>query len=157
MSLFLAAEPEVTSIPGVADYRSDSLGQQHVHGPVSYPHSPPVGGDHHPVWQNCNGAVYEAPIVNEHAVHSLEHGAVWITYSPDLTAEAVEALAGRVHGVDYMLMSPYPGLDRPISLQAWGYQLKVEDPADPRIDQFIAAARIKLAPEPGATCDGGTG
>jgi len=46
-------------------------------------------------------------------------------------------------------------LDRPISLQAWGLQLKVDSPADPRIDQFIQEFRISAAPEPGATCSGG--
>ena len=38
-------------------------------------------------------------------------------------------------------MSPYPGLDAPISLQAWGYQLKVDNADDPRIDDFIKALR----------------
>jgi hypothetical protein len=52
-------------------------------------------------------------------------------------------------------MSPYPGLDAPVSLQAWGYQLKLGAATDPRIDQFITALRIKAAPEPGAACSGG--
>jgi hypothetical protein len=54
-----------------------------------------------------------------------------------------------------MLMSPYPGLDAPISLQAWGYQLKLNDVTDKRIDQFIDALRINATQEPQAGCSGG--
>jgi len=51
-------------------------------------------------------------------------------------------------------MAPYPGLDQPISLQAWNHQLKLADANDPRIDQFIAALRRNQYnyPEIGATC-----
>ena len=92
---------------------------------------------HNAAWQNCMGDVYDAPIANEHAVHSLEHGAVWITYRPGLPQDQLDKLAGKVRGVEKMLMSPYEGLDKPISLQAWGYQLKVDNADDPRIDEFI--------------------
>ena len=57
-------------------------------------------------------------------------------------------------GQQYLLLSPYPGLDQPISLQSWGHQLKLSDVDDPRIDQFVAALRLNqyTFPEPGATC-----
>jgi hypothetical protein len=53
------------------------------------------------------------------------------------------------------MLSPYPGLDQPISLQSWGHQLKLSDANDPRIDQFIAALRTNpnTYPEVGASCD----
>jgi len=154
--------PSVAStsdITGLVDYRvSDPamLTNNHVQGSVAYPVSPPVGGDHNPVWQNCMGEVYPQPIANENAVHSLEHGAVWITYRPGLPADQVAALAAKVRDTPYLMLSPYPGLDRPVSLQAWGYQLKLDSAADPRVDQFIQAFRINAAPEPGAPCSGGT-
>jgi hypothetical protein len=118
---------------------------------------PPVAGPHNEAWQNCQGTVYEAPIANEHAVHSLEHGAVWVTYNPDtLPADQVADLAGMVQqGGDRLMISPYPGLDAPISLQAWGYQLKVEDASDPRINEFIRILRSNATLEPNATCGGG--
>ena len=59
-----------------------------VTGSVELPVVPPVAGEHNAAWQNCTGNVYDAPIANEHAVHSLEHGAIWITYRPDLARRA---------------------------------------------------------------------
>ncbi|MFE9695096.1 DUF3105 domain-containing protein [Micromonospora sp. NPDC005806] len=146
------------TISGLVDYRSSDpkmLTRNHVRGTVAYPVSPPVGGDHNPVWQDCMGDVYPAAIANENAVHSLEHGAVWITYRPDLPADQIETLAGKVRGTPYLFMSPFPGLDRPISLQAWGLQPKVDTATDPRIEEFIRQFRITAAPERGASCSNG--
>ncbi len=131
------------------------LTRNHVTGPISYPMSPPVGGPHNPVWQDCMGEVYPQPIANEHAVHSLEHGAVWVTYRPDLPADQIKELAAQVTDRPFMMMSPYPSLDRPISLQAWGYRLQVDSADDPAILTFIRAYRIKATLEPQAGCSGG--
>lgn len=129
----------------------------HVKAPreVAYNEHPPVGGPHDRFWATCTGVVYEQPIRTENAVHSLEHGAVWITYQPDkLSEKAVQKLAERVKGKPYMLMSPFPTMDSPISLQSWGHQLKVKSADDPRIDQFIRALRVNeyTHPEVGASC-----
>lgn len=148
----------VTAITGVTDYRESApatLTRNHRPGRLTYPVHPPVGGDHNGTWQNCAGAVYPAPVPDEHAVHSLEHGAVWLTYRPDLPAEQIGRLAARVQGHDYTMLSPYPGQETPISVQAWGYQLHVTSAEDTRIDAFITATRVSAAPEPGATCSGG--
>lgn len=123
---------------------------------VAYKKAPPDGGRHDQVWATCNGVVYDTPVRNEHMVHSLEHGAVWIAYNADeVTGDDLTSLEDRVDGQPYMLMSPYPGLDQPVSLQAWGHQLKLDDVDDERIDQFIAALRENeyTTPEPGASCD----
>jgi hypothetical protein len=132
-------------------------GGQHV-GPdqrVAYTYSPPIGGAHAQVWAACNGVVYPEPVRSENLVHSLEHGAVWIAYDPDrISGEALEALASKADGQPYTVLSPYPGLDSPISLQSWGHQLKLSDPDDIRIDQFIQALRLNqnTHPEAGASC-----
>ncbi|MGH3432139.1 MAG: DUF3105 domain-containing protein [Thermocrispum sp.] len=130
----------------------------HVNAPerVAYDQEVPFGGPHDGVWATCNGTVYSTPVRTEHMVHSLEHGSVWIAYNPDkLDADAVDALELRVKNKPFTLMSPYPGLSKPISVQSWGHQLKLADPNDQRIDNFIAALRQNqyLTPEPNASCD----
>jgi hypothetical protein len=88
----------------------------------------------------------------------MEHGAVWLTYRPDLPAAEVEQLRGLVRGRSYTLLSPYPGQDTPVAISAWGYQLKVPSAGDARLSQFIARFRQgPQAPEPGAVCVGGIG
>jgi Protein of unknown function (DUF3105) len=84
---------------------------------------------------------------------------VWIAYNADDVTD-LQPLAKRVENTPYLMLSPYPGLDAPVSLQAWGHQLKLDDPDDPRIGQFIEALRVNqyTAPEPGGRCDSeGTG
>lgn len=123
---------------------------------VAYTKAPPDGGRHDPVWANCAGTVYPEPVRNEHMVHALEHGAVWIAYNADdVTGDDLRLLVDRVQDQPYMMLSPYPDLAEPISLQTWGHQLTLSEADDRRIDQFIYALRSNpyLTPEPGAPCD----
>lgn len=124
----------------------------HTENPVEYPQNPPAGGPHFPAWQKCQ--VYDEPIPIEPAVHSQEHGAVWITYETDLPDADVEALAAFSEEQPYVLISPYPDLDSPLAASAWGAQLRLDDVADPRLPEFIARF-AGHGPEPGATCDSG--
>ena len=128
---------------------------QHVAGPVAYREAPPLGGPHNVVWQNCG--IYEAPVHNEHAVHSLEHGAVWITYQPGLPSDAIARLR-TIASTDYMLLSPYPGLQAPVVASAWNHQIQLEGADDPRLGQFITRYKNNPSntPEFGAACFGGT-
>lgn len=146
---------QAADIEGVEVIDEATLEPDHVDGAIAYDRLPPVGGPHNGRWQDCTGVVYPEPIANEHAVHSLEHGAVWITYHPSLPADHVAALAERVNGVDKLFMSPFPDLSTPISVQAWGYQLQLDDANDPRIDEFIRTLRDVAGPEAGlAPCGG---
>jgi hypothetical protein len=145
-----------TQIPGVVV--QPFAGGQHIppNVQVAYTHSPPFGGAHDNSWAACNGVVYPTGVRSENLVHSLEHGAVWMAYNPEqVTGDALASLRSKVENQPYTVMSPYPGLDQPISLQSWGHQLKVSDASDPRIDQFIAALRLNqyMYPEPGASCN----
>ena len=128
----------------------------HVAGDVEYSQTPPVGGDHDSAWQNCG--VYREPVREEHAVHSLEHGAVWITYRPDLDDESIQALEERARGETHVLVTPFEGLRDPVVLSAWGRQLAVDSAEDERIDAFVSAfQRGPQSPEAGASCSGAIG
>jgi hypothetical protein len=142
------------ALAGLQTY--SNLARDHVTGAVAYPQTPPVGGKHSATWQNCG--VYSAPVPTEEAVHSLEHGAMWITYRPDLPASDLKALLQDVSGEPYALVSPYPGLPSPIVASAWGVQLKLTAASDPRLKSFINTYKSgSKAPEPGGECTGGTG
>lgn len=129
-------------------------GGQHNDGVIKYDQSPPIGGEHANAWADCTGTVYASPIRSENAVHSLEHGSIWITYRPELPADQVDALKKLVDGQEQMLMSPYPGLKDAVSLQAWGHQLFVPSASDPRVEEFISDLRLNptVAPEPNGNC-----
>jgi len=130
--------------------------RSHVQGEVSYPQTPPVGGPHNPVWQNCG--FYSEPVANVHAVHSMEHGAVWLTYQPDLAAGQVDALRTLAESTTFVLVSPFQGLPAPVVASAWGRQLRLERGDDPRVSQFVRSFRQgPQTPEPGAPCTGGVG
>ena len=142
--------PEATPIAGVETFEVQSA--THTTDPVDYPQDPPVGGPHNPSWQRC--MVYDAPVRNENAVHSLEHGAVWITYQPDFPESDRETLAKLAEGQTAVLISPYPGLENPVVASAWGAQLRLDDVNDPRLKEFIDRYAGN-GPEQGATCDTG--
>lgn len=152
--------PTPTSTPqgaGAAGEKTwPNLSRNHVPGPVSYPMTPPAGGDHDPAWQNCNGDVYSSQIRDENAVHSLEHGAVWVTYNDKAARTDVTALEAKVAKTPYTLMSPYKNQSSPITLTAWGHQLDVQNASDPRVDEFLGKyVQGTQTPEPGAACTGG--
>ncbi len=148
-----APEPVTLEATEVASY---AAGQSHVATSVDYAEQPPVGGPHDPSWADCTGSVYDVPIRPENAVHSLEHGAVWVTYDPELVSpDDVAALADLVAGGSYRMLSPYPGLGVPVSAQAWNHAIRLDDAEDPRLAGFLEllGANPDTTPEPGATCE----
>jgi hypothetical protein len=154
VSAKLRADARSAIIPGVVTYAH--LARTHVQGTVNYSPIPPVGGPHSEMWLNCG--IYDAPVPNENAVHSLEHGAAWITYQPNLPANGVAQLRELVSGQSYVILSPYPGIPSPVVASAWGVQLRVGSASDPRLSEFIDKYQQgPQTPEPGAPCSGGTG
>ncbi|WP_406478652.1 DUF3105 domain-containing protein [Streptomyces sp. NBC_01615] len=145
----------VTGSDGVKTWKG-TLSRNHVTKTVKYPMEPPVGGDHNQVWMNCNGDVYAKAVNNMNAVHSLEHGAVWVTYNSKASDADVKALAAKVKKTPYTLMSPVEDQKDPIMLSAWGKQRTVTSATDPNVDKFFASyVQGKQTPEPGAACTNG--
>jgi len=142
-------------VEGVEEFDVASGVNNHTQETVDYEQDPPAGGAHNPVWQTQG--FYEEPVRNENAVHTMEHGAVWITYSPDLPQDQIDRIQEIVEGQDCLLASPYPSLASPIVASAWGAQVRLESADDPNLERFISAYRKgPQTPEPGATCAGGT-
>lgn len=138
-----------TAVDGVETFENEST---HVEGVVDYEQTPPVGGPHDPAWLNCG--VYTEQVPSENAVHSLEHGALWITHDPALSDDEVSALRAKLPST-YVILSPFEGLPSPIVLSGWNTQLQVDDVDDPRIAAFIEEYwQSELVPEPGALCTG---
>ncbi|HEX6686073.1 MAG TPA: DUF3105 domain-containing protein [Candidatus Limnocylindrales bacterium] len=150
-------QDRAAAIDGIVNFRDNGtkLVAEHDWAPQKYEQNPPIGGKHSPVWQQCMGNIYDAPIPNEHAVHSLEHGAAWLAYRSDLPASEVETLKSKINGKQFTMMSPVEGLDSKVSMQAWGYQLKVNDVNDGRIATFIEALAKNASLEPEAGCTTG--
>ena len=110
--------PPATGEPAGTQTFTD-LEQTHVDTPVNFPQTPPVGGPHSPAWQTC--AFYDTAVPNERGVHSMEHGAVWITYSPDLDAAQVAVLKTRT-GFDVTFRnSAGTAISRTFDYQAIGF------------------------------------
>ena len=145
-------DPASIDVAGVQTF--DDLTANHVAGTVDYEQTPPVGGDHAAIWMNCG--VYSEPVPDENAVHDLEHGAVWFTYDPDQVSEQqiddLRALAPDT----YSVVSPYPGMETPMAVSAWGAQLTFDEVDDPAVADFVTKYwKSTNAPEPGAACTGG--
>ncbi|MGW4892046.1 DUF3105 domain-containing protein [Kitasatospora sp. NPDC004240] len=150
-----ATTPGSGAIAGVRTW--EHLSRNHVPGTVTYPQTPPVGGDHNPVWLDCTGKVYDKPVRDENAVHSMEHGAVWVTYNAQATPADIKALADRVGTTPYSFMSPHPGQPGTITLSAWGTQLVLDSASDPRVERFFTTyVQGPQTQEPGASCSAGS-
>jgi hypothetical protein len=149
-----AAQAAAASKPidGVQSFTG--LTRNHTTSEVAYPQNPPVGGDHSSVWMNCGA--YDHAVNNWEAVHSLEHGAVWVTYQPDLPQAQIDALTTQAASHPYELLSPYPGLPAPVVASAWGEQLTMSSSNDPRLSVFLQKyLQGPQTPEPGSPCTGG--
>ena len=143
--------PRIEGLGVVRSYTVTS--RNHVTTTPSYAQHPSVGGDHFAEWANCG--VYDGEIPEGNAVHSLEHGAVWVTYKEPLSPESRSYVSGLASG-QYVLVSSYARQEAPFVLSAWGKQLAVADLKDPAVADFLKEyVQGPQTPEPGAPCSGG--
>ena len=130
--------------------------REHIIADIDYPTIPPVGGDHLSIWQNCG--IYTVPVIDEAAVHSLEHGAIWVTYREDIGIDEIVVLSDFLAGLKKILMSPYPNQLSAVVLTAWGVRLELDKIDTQVINSFVQMYRdSETAPEPGVLCDQGIG
>lgn len=153
---------DLTADPGEVDTTltsvpAESLGNAHVEPPVTFSESPSIGGDHFSFWQNCG--FYDVEVIEGAAAHTLEHGAVWITFNPERTTDEQRAeLAAMADADPRLLISPYPHVER-IVLTGWGVQQRTDAvPGDAIVADFIAEFQDnESVPEAGVTCEGAVG
>ncbi len=150
VALMLFNTNPVSGVPeGTQTMAIDSV--LHVEGDVYAANEVPAGGQMSAAPLACG--FYDAPVRAENVVHSLEHGAVWLTHLADLPSDQVDTLRGFTGGVDKVIVSPVPGQSAPVIATAWGVQLELADTDDPRLAQFVNEfKRGRGAPEQGARC-----
>ena len=130
--------------------------REHTDENVDYPTIPPAGGNHLGIWHTCG--IYKVELLDEAAVHSLEHGAVWVTYKPEIPKEEIIKLTIMLSSRSKILLSPHPEQISPIVATAWGRRLEIESSNDPRLEKFVDFfVDGEAAPEAGITCDRGIG
>ncbi|MDA1337700.1 MAG: DUF3105 domain-containing protein, partial [bacterium] len=84
---------------------------------VAYQSNPPTSGNHWPT--PLRDGAYDSEKPDEGAIHSLEHGRIWITYKPDIGKEAIDTLLKALQGQFGVIISPRSANETDIALAAW--------------------------------------
>ena len=108
----------------------------------------PAGGPHYasPLRQG----IFDEQVADGNAIHSLEHGMVWISYQPDdLSGADLEVL--RSIASDFgrdTILSPRVENASPIIVVSWGRRIILDELDEQLIRDFITTNRNR-SPEPG--------
>ena len=109
----------------------------------AYNSNPPSGGWHYAL--TAKKKYYTEPVPDENALHNLEHGDVWITYSPNLPEEVKDSL--KKYAFSKIVISPREANDTDIAIVAWehvdAFNLEGGVVPDERIRDFIKRYRNK--------------
>jgi hypothetical protein len=81
-----------------------------------YNSNPPTSGPHFEV--PAKAGFREEPVADEHLVHSLEHGLVWISYHPRVAEKVAEEL--RSLNTQWTVITIREANDTDIALAGWG-------------------------------------
>ncbi|HJM88417.1 MAG TPA: DUF3105 domain-containing protein [Dehalococcoidia bacterium] len=131
---------------------------------VGEPGEPPSGGPHFggpecvpPDYGTFCGplpyGVYDHQVLDGNAIHSLEHGIIWISYDPELIAgESLQSLEDLANDFSRdVILSPREQNALPIYAVSWGRILRIDGTDGVEIDElrdFITTNRNR-SPEPG--------
>jgi len=166
VGIVLFDQPEIRGVPeGTQTILVTE--NQHVNGTIYAANEVPAGGNMDAAWQNCG--FYPGQIRAENIMHSMEHGAVWVAFDPELSDDDISSLRRFVSRSEKVLrrfvsrsekvvVSPVADIGAPVIVSAWGFQLDIDDLEDSRLDQFVNEfSGASSAPEPGGRCSGGIG
>lgn len=108
-----------------------------------YNSNPPTSGWHYV--DPAPWGVSTEPIVDEQAIHNLEHGGIWLSYHPDqITQETLDQLTTLVRTYpSKVFLSPRAGNDTPIAIASWGRLEKTETFDEAQIRDFVARNKNK--------------
>lgn len=136
----------------VEHYSTNAGSPTHVQGQVSYPTTPPVSGQHASQAASCG--VYGEMIPNENMVHTLEHGAVGILYTPEVELDTIREIEELVRDNEsHVFSEPFPGMETPVALVAWANLMRLDSYDEVAVKGFIDAFRAGgQAPEGFQSC-----
>ncbi len=122
----------------------ENQGQVHIKIGDSHPpynSNPPTSGWHYSL--PASWGVYDKPLVDEQAVHNLEHGGIWISYK-DIDEETKVNLEKitKANGSS-VIMSPRDANDSKIVLASWTRLEKLDSYDEAKILDFILRNKNK--------------
>lgn len=131
------------------------LGRGHVPDgtKLDFNSNPPTSGQHYVKW--ITRGIYDKPQEDGNLVHSLEHGAVIVSFKSDLPKEDVEKIKSVFSSVSVSkkIMVPRDNLDVPVALTSWGRLLKIQTidaTSEAKIREFMETNEDR-GPEKGAS------
>lgn len=114
-----------------------SQGQEHVSlgNEFTYNSNPPTSGPHYA--QPANWEMYDYEVNDGIFIHNMEHGGIWISYRPTISAQAMEDLKNMVNefGGSQIVMAPRAANDTDIAIAAWTRLLKFDLTGDGLSDE----------------------
>lgn len=114
--------------------------QLHTDADISYASSPPVSGEHS-LQPNPCGLLATQPR-DENMVHTLEHGAVGILYSPEVPLEEIKQIEALVSDFpSHTFSGPYQPMDTPVTMVAWGHLMRMDGYDEDAMREFIDVFR----------------
>ncbi|MDP3726476.1 MAG: DUF3105 domain-containing protein [bacterium] len=110
-----------------------SVGASHE----AYNSNPPTSGPHYE--QTARSGFRDEIIPDEHIIHNLEHGDIWISYHPRVSEDVKDML--KKFGAAKVIVTPREANEADIALASWGrldtFNIADEPNAEQRIRDFI--------------------